>query len=478
MQVAQVDRVFRDVVAEIVGRAVGHAALHAAAGEPDGERAAVMVAAHRGIAELALAEDGAAELRGEDHERVIQQAALLEILHERGCRLVDVVALIGELARNRDVLIPAAVKKLNETHIALEQAAREQAVGGVGAGLPHLGAVGVERGGALLGNVGELRHAGLHAKRHLVGVDARDRLGIAQLGGAGGVERGEIVEHGATLRAIDAGRVVQIEHRIRAGPEADTLMGGGQKAAAPEAREDRLARIFPRALRDHRDEGGEVLVLAAEAVARPRAHAGVAGKLIPGVHERDRRVVVDGLGVQRLDEADVVGDCLMVRQQIADPRAVLAAEFARLERGHHRIGALVARHAGEALRAFDRRRDLLAGVLVEHRLVVEKIDVRETAALEEAKHALGGGLEMREAGLPLALRLDRLRDGRGQQRAERDAADAAGRAADEGAAGEMSQIVGERSGGLHGHRYGLNLATEGTERGHRAHRDRKTCSGE
>ena len=44
----------------------------------------------------------------------------------------------------------------------------------------------------------------------------------------------------------------------------------------------------------------------------------------PGLKERDRRVVVDRLGVHRLDEAEIVGDRRRVRQQLADPGAALA----------------------------------------------------------------------------------------------------------------------------------------------------------
>ena len=77
VQIAQVDRILDDVVAEVVGLAVFDARLHAGAGQPDGEAAAMMVAAHAGVAELALAEDRAAELGGEDHERVFEQPALL-----------------------------------------------------------------------------------------------------------------------------------------------------------------------------------------------------------------------------------------------------------------------------------------------------------------------------------------------------------------------------------------------------------------
>ena len=42
------------------------------------------------------------------------------------------------------MLVPAAVEELNEADVALEEAAGEEAVGGVGAGLADLGAVGVD----------------------------------------------------------------------------------------------------------------------------------------------------------------------------------------------------------------------------------------------------------------------------------------------------------------------------------------------
>ena len=123
VEVAEVDRVFGDVVAEVVGAAVFDAGFHAGAGEPDGEAAAVVVAAAVGVAERALAINGAAEFGEEHHERVFEQAALFEVVEQGGGGLVDVAALIGELAFDRDVLVPAAVEELDEADAALEQAA-------------------------------------------------------------------------------------------------------------------------------------------------------------------------------------------------------------------------------------------------------------------------------------------------------------------------------------------------------------------
>src|SRR5262249_39217087 len=91
------------------------------------------------------------------------------------------------------------------------------------------------------------------------------------------------------------------------------------------SRKNRLAGVLARALRDHGDERRQILIHAAKTVANPRAHARVAGLLVAGVKERDGRVVVDRLGVHRFHDADVVGDRLHMRQEIADPGAVLTA---------------------------------------------------------------------------------------------------------------------------------------------------------
>ena len=84
-------------------------------------------------------------------------------------------------------------------------------------------------------------------------------------------------------------------------------------------------------LRDQHDERRQILVLAAQTVADPRAHARPAGLLAAGLDEGDGRIVIDGVGVDRLDDGDVVDDLGGVRQQFAEPGAGLAvlAEFER-----------------------------------------------------------------------------------------------------------------------------------------------------
>ena len=95
VEVADVVRILGNLPTEIVGRADGMAALDAGSGHPDGEAAAMMVAAGHGRTEFALRVNGAAELTAPDDERVFQQAALFEIEDERGGGLVGVAAPVA-----------------------------------------------------------------------------------------------------------------------------------------------------------------------------------------------------------------------------------------------------------------------------------------------------------------------------------------------------------------------------------------------
>jgi hypothetical protein len=158
----------------------------------------------------------------------------------------------------------------------------------------------------------------------------------------------------------------------------------------------------------------------------------MARQLVAGVEHRDRGVVVDRLGVQRPDHAQFVGDRLQVRQQVADPQAAAAAAPAARDRRHHQEAALARGHAGHALGALHRRRQVLAGVVAQRLLVVEQVDVRQPARLEQAQHAPRARREVRQARQPAGAVGGRRRPRRarrrapGQQRAERERAEAAG----------------------------------------------------
>ena len=93
LEVVDRDRVGHHVVAELVGLAEHEPALHAAAGDPHAEVPRMMVAAVVRVGQLALAEHRPAELAAPDDERVVEQAALLQVGDQRGGRLIGAAAL-------------------------------------------------------------------------------------------------------------------------------------------------------------------------------------------------------------------------------------------------------------------------------------------------------------------------------------------------------------------------------------------------
>ena len=121
------------------------------------------------------------------------------------------------------------------------------------------------------------------------------------------------------------------------------------------------------------------------------------GELKSGLAKRDSGIVVDLLGLHRLDDGDVVDDFGGVRQQLAEP-GTLFAVLRELEDGR-RSGkfGLKGTHAGEALAHADRFRQIGAALFRESRFVVEQIELGGRAVLEEIDDAFGGGRKVRVA---------------------------------------------------------------------------------
>ena len=88
-------------------------------------------------------------------------------------------------------------------------------------------------------------------------------------------------------------------------------------------------------VRAHGDERGQVLILAAQAVAQPGTQAGPDLPRFATVHEEQRRLMVWHVGVHRANEADVVDRTRRVAKQVADFDAALPV-FAELERRRER----------------------------------------------------------------------------------------------------------------------------------------------
>ena len=97
MEIVDVDRILDDVVAEIVGAADGDAGLDAAAGQPHRESARVMIAAEESRPVAVLVHRRPPELAAPDDERVVEQAALLEVAQQRGDRAIGLAAQARQL---------------------------------------------------------------------------------------------------------------------------------------------------------------------------------------------------------------------------------------------------------------------------------------------------------------------------------------------------------------------------------------------
>ena len=128
------------------------------------------------------------------------------------------------------------------------------------------------------------------------------------------------VERVALEVVVDAARVGEVEHRVAAGAELHALVDGRQEAAAPV----RIAAAGPLLAGAEDDEAGQVLRLAAQAVADPGPDARPAEdcepvliRIWPGAW-LNASVIID------LDDRDVVDDRRQVRQQLGKLGARLA----------------------------------------------------------------------------------------------------------------------------------------------------------
>ena len=376
------DRVGDDVVAEVVGLSVDGPGPDSAPCHPDGGAARVVVAAVVVRRQLPLRVASSAELAAPDDQRVLQETAALEVEHQGCGGAVGLLALLPDRSRQVAMLVPALVVELDEAHVALEESAGEQAVGGVGPGGARVLSV---QGEGLLRLSGEVRDLGdraLHTGGELVLSDPPEGLGRA----IDLVQAAQSVEHARARGAVDAGRVSEVEHGVRAGSQLDALVASGQEPRAPQSLVERLPALV---LGDQHAELGEVRVPAAESVAEPGTHRGPPRALRAGLDEGHRRVVVDRLGGERADDAELVHDLRRLGQELADPGPALAVlgegELAACERE----ARLVAAHPGQPLTLAHAVGELLAVALLEDGLVVEEVDLGGASALEEVDDPLG-----------------------------------------------------------------------------------------
>ncbi len=128
---------------------------------------------------------------------------------------------------------------------------------------------------------------------------------------------------------VDARRVADVQHRVALRAELRRPGTGSAGSRCATAARRSAAAGRPCRCEVSTTKPGRSSALAAQAVREPRAHARPAGDRRAGVHERVGRVVVDRLGLQRADDADLVGDRADVREDLADLLARLAALLER-----------------------------------------------------------------------------------------------------------------------------------------------------
>src|SRR5260370_34399684 len=109
LQVVHVDGIGHDVVAIIVCLADAHAALDAATGGQHCKAARMVIAAVIRLCERALAVDSPPEFPAPDHQRVVEQSPLFEVLDQGRRRLIDALTLQRQVSGEIVMLIPAAL---------------------------------------------------------------------------------------------------------------------------------------------------------------------------------------------------------------------------------------------------------------------------------------------------------------------------------------------------------------------------------
>ena len=106
-------------------------------------------------------------------------------------------------------------------------------------------------------------------------------------------------------------------------------------------------------MRNEDDKTGQILIFAAKAVAHPGAHAGAAGLLEAALDESDCRVMIDGIGMDRIDVGDIVDNLALVREELTQPSAALTVLVELENRRRNRKRILPGGHTRYALALSD-----------------------------------------------------------------------------------------------------------------------------
>ncbi len=233
-------RIGRHIIAKRIRTPINRPGLYPAAGHPHTEAAGMVVPPEAVRREPALAEARAPELTPPDHQRILEQSALLQISDQGGGGLVRHPGLGLHAAAKAPVVVPAGMVELNEAHIPLGQPTRPQAVEGEGAGGAAVRSVKFVDIVGLAVRIQGLRHGGLHPVGHLVLCDTCLDFRIVPVVVLSLVQGGHQVELPPPLASINAVRVIEVEYRVFATPQLHALVLTRQKPTAPGRRREGL----------------------------------------------------------------------------------------------------------------------------------------------------------------------------------------------------------------------------------------------
>ena len=179
---------------------------------------------------------------------------------------------------------------------------------------------------------------------------------------------------------------LQVQQRQSFGAEPRALIDGRQPTGLPVLREidGQPLRIV------QHDVGGQVLIDRAQAIRHPRAERRASRQSAAGLHQIDRRLMIEVLAVHGPDERHIVADRAQLRHQLRHLHAGLAVALELERRGHHHADL-----AGELDLAEDVAARRFPRVFLERGLGVEQIHLAGSAIHEQVDDRFRLRLEVR-----------------------------------------------------------------------------------
>ena len=261
---------------------------------------------------------GATELAAPDDEGFIEQPALFEVLDEGGGGLVGGAAIAFEIADDIGMGVPALVVDVDEANAAFDHPSGEETGAGE-VGFGGIAAVEVEGFFGLGLEIHEVGSGGLEAIGHFVAGDAGLDFGITRDSELSAVQRFDEVEGIALEGIVDSIGVGEVKDGIALVAEANAGVNGREEAAGPVG-----GAAADAGAGGHDHECGKVLGFAAEAVDGPGTEAGTARLSEAGVEEDLGGRVIELVGFDGANDADVVDDFGKVREGLGEFGAGLA----------------------------------------------------------------------------------------------------------------------------------------------------------